>query len=86
MAKLRGEFLDFLSDSEDFIFDNEASFMFSFGGGLSNELISVSFTSVSVKIHYVMPDGQHITDVIEAHRYNHWVDKVRITATFTIGE
>jgi hypothetical protein len=79
MASLRGEFLDYLSTAEEFIFANENSFMFEFTGGfakqcgLSNELVSVSFSAYGVKIVYVTPDGQHVSGVIEASQYNDWV-------------
>jgi hypothetical protein len=76
MASLRGEFLEYLSAAEGFIFANENSFMFEFTGGmsgLSNELVSVSFSAYGVKIVYVTPDGQHVSCVIEAHQYNDWV-------------
>lgn len=75
MASLRGEFLECLSAAEEFIFANENSFMYEFTGGLSNELflMHVSFSAYGVKIVYVTPDGHHVSDVIEAYRYNDWV-------------
>jgi hypothetical protein len=76
MASLRGEFLDYLSNAEEFIFANENSFMYEFTGGmigLSNELAHVSFSAYGVKIVYVTPGGQHVSGVIEASQYNDWV-------------
>lgn len=65
------EFSVGLANIEDIIFSNIESYENYFCHG--DELISVGFTSETMKILYILEDGQHITNSFQMREFNAWM-------------
>lgn len=68
------EFAAGLENIENIIFENESSFATEYCYG--NELISVSFNSETVKIYYILSNGQHITNSFSMRDFNTWLRSI----------
>jgi len=64
-----------INNEIDFIFDREEEFLERFSKGNTIDLTEVSFTSISVKIVYILDCGQHVTDSIPMDDYLAWRGK-----------
>jgi hypothetical protein len=74
--KIEPSLLDSLRKIEWFIFDNYDKLFVEFGISKYAELLSVSISSVDIKITYALSTGRHIADHIDIEDYNAWVDKL----------
>lgn len=65
------EFSAGLANIEDIIYGNLESFEKHFCG--DDELISTSFNSETMKINYILKEGQHVTNSFQMREFNAWL-------------